>query len=54
MKRPYFCFNFCKKKNKNKALFENLKFEKGCLEPFEHILYLKLLPALNHGTIRYY
>ena len=34
-------FQFLEKKQRKLALLENKKFDKGCYEPSEHILYLK-------------
>lgn len=33
-------FQFLEKKQRKLALLENKKFDKGCYEPSEHILYL--------------
>ena len=37
------------KKQRKLALLENKKFDKGCYEPSEHILYSKFFSPLNYG-----
>ena len=52
-KRLYFCFNLWIKSKKKLALLENKKFGKGCFNPSEHTLYLKIFPPPNRGRRHY-